>query len=159
MTNKSAKDIWAEKEIDFDKLLDPYRQGGTPEIPVRRTMGTMLDYLMNKKKYPKDIVASALFVVFSELRTGMRFEGDGTWGSPGAQLISYIRQTCDDILHKKQEEDFHYFALDLQKALEGKPRISSWFRRNWQGILIVVLGLSTLLVVGSLLMGFLHVTP
>lgn len=156
---KSPDEIWAEKEIDFEKLLDPYREGGTPEQPVRRTMGTMLDYFLNKKKYPKDVVGAALLVVFSELRVGRKFEGDGSYASPGRQLVSYIRRTCDEILHKKQEEDFHYFAQDLQKALEGKPRLSSWFRRNWQGIALVVLGAAALATAGFFFAGVFRVAP
>lgn len=157
---KPAHQIWKEKEIDFDALLEPYREGGTPTQPVRRTMGTMLDYLLNKKKYPKEVAGAALLVVFSELKAGLKFEGDGSYGSPGRQLITYVRRTCDEILHKRQKEDFHYFAKDLQKALEGKPRLKGWFRRNWKGILITVFGLVTLVAMlfGILVLrGIVHV--
>lgn len=103
---KKTSEIWAEKSaFDFEKLLDPYREGGTQNQPVRRTMGTIIDFLVNKKKYPVDVVGAAILIVFTELFNGKQFSGDGTFGSMGRELVTYIRMTCDKLLQKKKQDE------------------------------------------------------
>jgi len=108
METKESKQLTREEieakryQFDFDKLLDPYREGGTENQPVRRTMGTILDYLLNKKKYSLDIVGAAILSIFIRMNNeGLKFEGDGTYGSPGAQLVTNIRVACDKLVHAK----------------------------------------------------------
>ena len=33
--------------MNFNDLLKPYKEGGTNSNPVERTMGTIIDYLLN----------------------------------------------------------------------------------------------------------------
>lgn len=107
METKEPKQLTREEieakryQFDFDKLLDPYREGGTENQPVRRTMGTILDYLLNKKKYPLDVVGAAILTVFMKMNEGLVFSGDGTYGSSGAQLVTSIRIACDKLVHAK----------------------------------------------------------
>ena len=82
--------------MNFDKLIEPYTDGGTEEIPVERTMGTIIDYLVNKKGYPLDTVGAAIFTVFFQMDAGITFKGDGSYGSEGRQLVTAIRMVCDE---------------------------------------------------------------
>jgi len=82
--------------MNFDKLLEPYKDGGTEEIPVERTMGTIIDYLVNKKGYSLDTVGAAIFTVFFQMDAGITFKGDGSYGSEGRQLVTAIRMVCDE---------------------------------------------------------------
>ena len=66
MTNLSEAEIFKklEDEWDFEALLEPYREGGPgPERPVRRTWGTLIDWLKNKRGFPPDIIGAAIFGV------------------------------------------------------------------------------------------------
>lgn len=103
--HKSAKEIWDEKSaFDFEKLLDPYREGGTPDQPVARCMGTIVDFLVNKKRYPVDVAGAAILIVFTEMFRGREFAGDGSYGSKGRELITAIRLACDRLLQNKMQD-------------------------------------------------------
>ena len=103
---KPVEEIWAEKDsFNFEKLLEPYSEGGQQHRPVKRTIGIILDWLINKKKYPIEVVGAAILVVFWELhKTGKSFAGDGTYGSKGRELDLYIRKTCDKLLENKLQD-------------------------------------------------------
>ena len=128
-----------EKRLNFDTLLEPYREGGTPEHPVRRTVGSIVDYLLNKRKYPKEVVGASLLAVFLELKAGRSFPGDGTYGSPGRDLVTYIRHNCDRINQERLTTEATAFADSLLSALDKlrKPptlwqRVVAWFKRPWR---------------------------
>lgn len=116
---KKADEIWAEKsKFDFNLLLEPYIEGGTQNQPVKRTIGTILDYFINKKKYPVDVVGAAVLITFKELFDGKSFKGDGSYGSPGRELVSYIRIKCDEINQNKlRSEVFESIAGARMEAL------------------------------------------
>jgi len=95
---KPAKEIWDEKNrFNFDELLKPYIEGGAEPNPVKRTVGTILDYLINKKRYPVDVAGAAFLIVFKGLFDGHEYKGDGTYGSKGRELVTAIRLKCDEI--------------------------------------------------------------
>ena len=121
VTYRSAEEIWAEKSrFSFDKLLEPYTEGGTVDKPVVRTIGTIFDFLINKKKYPLDVAGAALLIVFNELFEGKEFAGDGTYGSKGRELVSYIRVKCDDISQNKLKmQVFENIAGAKMEVLEN----------------------------------------
>ena len=112
--------------MDFKALLEPYKQGGTESSPVTRTMGTIVDYLINRRYYPIDVVGSAIFEVFFWLDAGNKFEGNEKYGSKGEELISSIRIKCDELLHKKltgvtMENFVNYsFKRDLRRWWRGR---------------------------------------
>ena len=83
--------------INFDELVEPYREGGTEANPDERTLGTIVDYLVNKKKYNYHTVSTAILKTFVELSNGLKFKGNGTYGSEGRQFITYLRRTCDKL--------------------------------------------------------------
>ena len=89
--------------MNFNRLLMPYEQGGIEHNKKNRTMGTIIDYLLNKKGYPLDIVGAAIFTVFFWLDTGGEFKGDGSYGSKGKELVTAIRIKCDELLALKTE--------------------------------------------------------
>jgi len=116
---KNADEIWAEKsKFDFNALLEPYIEGGTENQPVKRTIGTIVDYFVNKKKYTPDVVGAALLIVFKEMFEGRSFKGDGSYGSPGREMVTYIRLKCDEINQNKlRSEVFETIAGARMEAL------------------------------------------
>lgn len=94
--------IWEKKnQFSFEGLLKPYSEGGTVNQPVQRTIGTMVDYFINKKQYPIDVVGAAILMTFMEMKDGLQFKGDGEYGSKGRELVTYIRKRCDIVLHER----------------------------------------------------------
>ena len=87
--------------MDFKELLKPYEEGGLEHKPVKRTMGTIVDYLLNKKNYPIDVVGGAVFQVFFWLDCGNEFKGNDKYGSKGAEMVTAIRKKCDTILQER----------------------------------------------------------
>lgn len=87
-----------ENIINFKKLIEPYQEGGTKENPVKRTLETMVNYLIVKLNFSPQIVGAALFKVFYEMATKeLKFKGDGAYGSKGKELVSCIKAQCIDI--------------------------------------------------------------
>lgn len=143
--HKSAKDIWDEKSaFSFETLLDPYREGGTPDQPVQRCMGTIVDFLVNKKKYPVDVAGAGILIVFTEMFKGRAFNGDGSYGSKGRELVTAIRMTCDKLLQNKmQDKVFASIAggrmamiqefINREVELKTYPRLKKIFgRKKWR---------------------------
>ena len=132
-----SEKIWGRKQaFDFELLLEPYREGGTEYSPIRRTMGTIVDYLLHKKKYPRDVVSTAIFKTFLELQNGLEFKGDGSYGSAGHELIYYIRTQCDALSYKQiTDNDNEWVVRDVINAVakwtakETKRRMKPWFVR------------------------------
>jgi len=93
----TKEEIYDKKEFNFEKLLEPYVEGGTEGDPVKRTMGTILDWLIFKKKFPPKIVGAALLLTFIELKNGKVFKGDGSFGSAGRELVRSILMLCSEI--------------------------------------------------------------
>lgn len=138
MTKKlNAEEVWQRKQgFDFELLLEPYREGGTDFSPIRRTMGTIVDYLLYKKKYPIDIIGAAIFKVFLELQAGREFPGDGSYGSKGRELVTYIRMECDAFEHKQIiSRGYEWTTQTLFKSAtkwaekETRRKIRPWFIR------------------------------
>ncbi len=125
-----------KKDFSFEDLIEPYREGGTRENPIRRTWGTMIQWLMGKK-FDTDVIGAAiLLIVCLELKNGRKFEGNGSYGSPGHQLAQYIRGTCVAINQRKQAEKV--FAILGQKifssaekivAAEIRKQLKPWYKR------------------------------
>ena len=121
--------------MDFYELLSPYKEGGTESNPIERTMGTMLDYFVNKKQYPMEIVGGAVFLIFNYLNSGGKFYGDGSYGSSGRELVTSIRMKCDDLLRQKVESEsfmvfMELYAEDLKKMMlpSWKYKMSNWWK-------------------------------
>ena len=88
-------------DYDIESVLEPYKEGGTEQQPIERSSGTILDWLINKKKFPSDIAGAGLISTLMELRSGKSFQGDGTHGSKGHELVHYIAQKCDSFNKQK----------------------------------------------------------
>lgn len=144
---KNSDEIWAEKgAFDFEKLLEPYREGGQRDRPVKRTMGIMIDWLVNKKQYPVEVVGGAILIVFWEMFKGKEFSGDEKYGSKGRELDQYVRITCDKLLNQKlQDKVFASIAggrmaminefINREVAIKTYPRIKKIFcRSKWKAM-------------------------
>lgn len=88
-------------DYDIEKLLEPYKEGGTENEPIERSSGTILNWLINKKKFSPDIAGAGLISVLMELRQGKKFDGDGSYASAGNDLAHYIAERCDNFNRQK----------------------------------------------------------
>ena len=95
-----------------------------------------MDYLINKKKYEPAVVGEALIKVFMFLYAGNSFKGDGTYGSPGRELVTTIRIECDRLtqlaLETKAYATMHqntFYELARWVARETRRRRRPWFIR------------------------------
>ncbi len=131
--------------MDFHRLLIPYNKGGTERDPVERTMGTITDYFLNKKKYPIDIVGAAIFMVFMWLNAGGKFFGNNSYGSPGRELVTAIRIKCDELVRLKYASVTYQifieqYAADLACYLRPtlKHKFIRWLKYHfleiWKGL-------------------------
>lgn len=123
--------------FDFNRLLKPYQEAGTENNKVTRTMGLIIDYLVNKKKYGIDIVGAAIMIVFWGLYSGKKFVVDGSYGSAGRELVTNIRMVCDAInrerlaskLYKKVAESrFEDIKIMVMRA---GFNMLPWFVKMW----------------------------
>ena len=118
--------------FDIEKLLKPYNIGGTEISPVKRTLGTISSKLLISHRFPIDIIGIAIYKVFYEMAfNGLVFEGDGSYGSEGAELFSCIRAQCID-LAERQSTDAVVNAIARLAACvnEGCPRRTQKFKTN-----------------------------
>jgi len=121
--------------MDFKELLKPYKEGGNADNPSERTIGTIMDYLLNKKMYQMDIVGGAIFLVFNYLNSGGEFKGDGSYGSKGRELVTSIRMKCDELQQQRIEGVVYQmfmenYAEDLRSYIlpKQKQKFMSWWR-------------------------------
>ena len=122
--------------MNFDKLLEPYKDGGVENRPVERTMGTIMDYFLNKKQYPMEIVGGAVFLVFNWLNTGGEFKGNAKYGSRGAELVTSIRMKCDDLLRQRLEGETYKAFLEMYAGELKICIVPGWerkFLKWWRG--------------------------
>ena len=116
-----------EEDWDFEKLIEPYREGGTKDQPVRRTWGTVIDWLVNKRKFPPDIVGAAIFLVWMKIKRDGPFKGDGTWGSAGNEFVQTLRVVCASLMQEHMSKKiFSGMAGEIearwsQKISAGTP--------------------------------------
>jgi hypothetical protein len=105
---------------DFEELLEPYREGGSAEKPVRRTWGTLISWLHGKYRFEFETIGAAILLVALELKNGRQFEGDGTYGSPGDQLAKYIHAVCATLKQKQMADQvFTLMGRKLYQQVEG----------------------------------------
>ena len=92
--------------FNIDKLLKPYEEGGTEASPVKRSLSTISSKLIVGNNLPAEIVGAAIFKVFQQMaHNGLKFEGDGSYGSKGRDLFSCIRAQAIDMVQKKSVDD------------------------------------------------------
>jgi len=99
----STKEIFAklDEEWNFEKLIKPYEEGGTKDLPVKRTWGTVIDYLVNKRKFPPEVVGAAIFLVWIKIKKDGHFKGDGSYGSMGREFVTTLRVMCAQVAREK----------------------------------------------------------
>ena len=124
-------------ELNFNKLLEPYREGGTKESPVIRTLETITSKLITAHKFPPDIVGAALLKVFYEMaNNGLIFKGNGSYGSKGAELFSCIKAQCIDTTARKATQEVRNqiteklicCRADCRKRTNTFKALSKWNR-------------------------------
>ena len=106
-TELTEAEIYAKKEFNFEKLLKPYTEGGTENHKVKRTIGTILDWLIFKKKFDPKIVGAALLLTFIELKKGKVFKGDGSYVSAGNELVRSILMLCSELSQGEIKNTFY----------------------------------------------------
>lgn len=110
-----AEEVFAklDEEWDFEKLIEPYREGGKPDIPVVRTWGTIIDWLINKRKFPPEIVGAGIFLVWMKIKRDGDFKGDGSYGSAGREFVQSIRVMCAQVAQAR-------VSSNIMTGLAGK---------------------------------------
>jgi hypothetical protein len=101
-----------KEDYDIESLLEPYKEGGTERQPVERSSGTLLNWLINKKKFPPDVAGAGLISVLMDLKRGKSFPGDGSYGSKGDQLAQAIAHRCDEFGKER-------LRLEMFKTIAG----------------------------------------
>ena len=96
-----------KKDWDIEELIKPYSEGGTKEQPIERSSGTVIDWLINKKKFPPDIAGAGLLSVLMEMKRGKVFLGDKTYGSKGREFIHYVAQRCNEFNQNKLQKEMY----------------------------------------------------
>ena len=123
-------------EFDFEALIEPYREGGTQALPVRRTWGTVVRWLLDKHKFEPIVAGAAIMLVCLEMKSGKVFQGNGTYGSSGDQFVQYIRRLCLSLREKNQADNvFSIMGKKMFGQMEGmlaeqiKKQLKPWWRR------------------------------
>lgn len=96
-----------KKDYDIETLILPYEEGGTESQPVQRSSGTILDWLINKKKFPPDIAGAGLISVLMEMKKGRQFLGDKSYGSKGREFIHYVAMRCDEFNKRHLQSEMY----------------------------------------------------
>lgn len=147
--------------LNFDKLLEPYTEGGTRNSPVKRTIGTMTSKLMISHRFPPEIVGAAIYKVFWQMaHNNLEFKGDGTYGSKGRELFSCIKAQCLDLTQQqcveKAEQTIYKYSVCMDKNCRfrqhkmEKPDLKWAFKRYFgmrSGWFSVIVTISPLLAI------------
>lgn len=109
------------KQMDFEKLLEPYKEGGTINTPIERTIGTMASKLIIVYRLPVEIVGAAMFRVFYAMAyEGLKFKGNEKYGSKGAELFSCIKAQAIDITQKDAAKAVLKEINDMTSCVDQK---------------------------------------
>jgi hypothetical protein len=121
-----------EEEWDFEKLLEPYREGGTKSDPVRRTWGTVIDWLVNKRKFPPDIVGAAIFLVWMKIKRDGHFKGDDSYGSAGNEFVQTIRIMCASLMQQQMSKKiFSGMAGEIENKIKAAIKADFFYLTPW----------------------------
>ncbi len=98
----NIEEIYSKIKADYDieSLMSPYLEGGTESQPIERSSGTILDWLINKKKFSPEIAGAGFISILMELKQGNHFKGDGSYGSKGHEFVHAIAKRCDEFNKK-----------------------------------------------------------
>jgi hypothetical protein len=135
-----------EKEWDFEKLLEPYRKGGpSKDKMIKRTWGTIVDWLINKRKFPPEIVGAAIFLVWMKIKKDGHFKADNgpdgmpIWDSAGNKFVQTLRAMCAGLMQQKSSQEiFSGMAGKIQEEIKTAFRydywsMMPWFVKMWSG--------------------------
>lgn len=117
-------------EFDFEKLMEPYREGGSEDKPVDRTLAMCIDWLVNRKKFPVEVVGGAILLTFMRIMKEGHFKGDGSYGSAGDKFDQNLRQAAD-VLNQKNLLAKTYKALAEGRAVAMKRFILDLNFTSW----------------------------
>ncbi len=93
-------------DLNIEELLKPYKQGGTEQNPVERTLGTISSKLIVSNRLPADIVGAAIFKVFNKMAfDGLSFKGNGKYGSEGRELFSCIKAQAVQMVQDQHHDE------------------------------------------------------
>ena len=94
------------EDLNFEKLLKPYKEGGTEQSPVERTIGTIASKLIVANRLSPEIVGAAILKVFTKMaHEGLEFKGNGKYGSKGKELYSCIKAQAVHMVQERHHED------------------------------------------------------
>ncbi len=102
-------------EYDFEKILIPYKEGGTKDHPVERTWGMVVSWLHDKKRFPLDVIGAAIMLTVDRIKKEGHFKGTGKYGGDGRVFDHNLLATCD-LIQKQRVVDLTYKAIVESRA-------------------------------------------
>jgi len=89
-------------EYDFEAVMKHYEEGGTPDNKVTRTWGLVISWLVEKKKFPLEVVGAAILITMERINKEGHFKGIGDkYGSKGREFDRNLAATCEMINNQK----------------------------------------------------------
>ncbi len=133
------------KQLNFESLLSPYKEGGSKEQPVQRTLGTIASKLIIVYGLPVQVVGAAVFKVFYAMAyEGLEFTGDGKYGSKGKELFSCIKAQAVDMVKNETTEAMVQEIKNMTACVDKKckkrmevaaPKTHFWQRNRTEKVL------------------------
>lgn len=122
-----------KREWDFEQLLEPYRDGGPDKLhKVERSWGTIIDWLINRHKFPADVVGAGIFLVWMHIKANGHFNGDGSWGSAGNQFVHAIKTSCASIMQQQMSQQiFSGMAGEIEQKIKMAYQHDLWRNIPW----------------------------
>jgi hypothetical protein len=120
-----------KEDWDFEALIEPYKDGGKPDMKVERTWGTMIDWLMNKRKFPPDVVGASIFLLWMRIKQDGHIphdldeKGRPIYGSAGRKFAHALAGICAGLM--KEKISGNIFS-DMANTIEG--RVKAAFRND-----------------------------
>ncbi len=121
-------------DFSFSTLLEPYKEAGIESSPFERNIGLIVDWLVNKKKFPVEIAGAAILCTFMELYHGKEFKGvKGKYGSAGARLDHYIAQLAGEFLTQQLKSKTFKVMAEMRvgwmkEYIKGELALHLWPR-------------------------------
>jgi hypothetical protein len=111
-------------DFSFDKAIAPYKEGGpNAQHPVERTWGMVINWLHGKLGFDTETVGAAILLVTLELKNGLVFKGDGSYGSPGNEFDHYLKKVCLR-LKERNNEQMVFATMGKKIWTEIEPKIT-----------------------------------
>ena len=128
-----------EQEWDFEKLIEPYRHGGPNRAnEVRRSWGTIIDWLINRRHFPPEVVGAGIFLTWMQVKRDGHFkpdfnsDGKEVWDSAGNKFVQSIKAMCASVAKQQMSmQIFSGMAGKIEEQIKIAFRGDFWTMTPW----------------------------